>query len=246
MWSVGRKTGRLYLGSRVALLQVSGHALVSLPHAPTLPLAAVLQQLALKSQQQGIDLSKTVLDVDLSASLCKGAVVPSTFDRLPASGLPPLLQQALATQLSWPPVQWVLPSGSLAAGVLPVTTQGLMRNLRDWQAAQNIKLGVVQPLWALVTQSSRARSISIKGLILKEPDGLTAFSGNEPKASNSRRAAWRFWPAQEATDHSQSLLNAVAALSLDSSNMAFFAFHFQANFANEPGLKAWADHWEQT
>lgn len=246
MLSVGRRQGRLYLGSRVALLQVSGHALLTLEHAPTLPLATVLQQLSLKSQQQGIDLSKTTLDVDLSASLCKGVVVPSNVTLNQAFILNSDLQQALAAQLSWPPEQWAWSSSSAASGVLPITTQGLVRNLRLWMEAQKIKISVVQPLWALVTQSGRAGLAAIKAVVFKERDGTTVFAENQRSSSSSQPASWKFLSAQDVAAHSQSLEDAKTALKLKESEIAFFEFHPEADLKQEPGLMAWAGHWGQT
>lgn len=245
MWSVGRKRGRLYLGSRIALLQVAGQSLVSLEHAPTLPLSAVLQQLASKGQQQGMDLSKLILDVDLSASLCKGIVVPASFNLSQVSSLPNNMQQSLSAQLPWPLEQWAWPSSSASGDLLPITTQGLMRNLRDWMEAQKIKMGMVQPLWALITQSNRARSSAIKSVELKEPDGITMMKVNESAQTAAPQAIWQFLPTQMIADDAHSLQNAKATLKSNQSEGADFQFQPKAGFTEEPGLKAWAGHWEQ-
>lgn len=243
MWSVGRKRGRLYLGSRVALLQVTGYALLTLEHAPRLPLAAVLLQLALKSQQQGIDLSKTMLNVDLSAIFCKGAVYPPNFTPNHTFTLSSDLQQMLAAQLPWPPEHWEWPGSAATFEVLPITTQGIVRNLRQWMEAQQIKISIVQPLWALVTQSSRASSKAIKAVVLKEPDGMTVFAENRRSLSSSQPASWKFLHAEEVEAHPQSLEDAVTALKLRKNEVAVFEFHSQPNFEQKIGLKAWAGHW---
>lgn len=226
---------------------MGGHALVTLEHAPTLPLSAVLQQLAVKSQQHGIDLSKTkaMLNVDLSAGVCKGIVVPASFKPSQISNMPSNMHPALAAQLPWPPEQWAWPSGAAVAGVLPITTQGLMRNLRAWMQTKNIKIGVVQPLWAGVTQSSRATPSSTKGVMLHEPDGITVLKGNQRTQTAEQRAIWQFLPSQETAADAQSLQDAKASLTLNDSEVAIFQFHSRADFADEPGFKAWAGHWGQ-
>ncbi len=245
MWSVGRKHGRLYLGSRVALLQVAGHVLVMLEYPPTLPLSAVLQQLALKSKEQGIDLSRAALDVDLSAVLCKGLVVSSAFNPRDLAQLTSDTRQALTQQLPWPLDQWAWPSGTSSCGLMPVTTQGLMRNLLAWTTAQKIKLGMVQPLWALVTQSQRAKLDAIQSIALSEPDGWVVFSVNDRGNKLNQPALWHFLPSIDSNADVQKLSDGMAAHQLNQGKVATFLFHTKADSGEELGLKAWAGHWRR-
>ncbi|MFM9880350.1 MAG: hypothetical protein ACKVOO_08080 [Burkholderiaceae bacterium] len=243
MWSVGRKRGRLYLGSRVALLQVTGQALVMLEHPPTLPLSAVLQQLTLKSQQQGIDLRQAAFDVDLGASLCKGVVVPTSFNAYDAATLSPEMRQKLAQQLPWPADQWAWASGCAATGLLPMTTQGLMRNLLAWGDAQKIKLGFVQALWLLVTQSERARSDAIHGVVLTEPDGTVVFTESGAAQNNTEQANWHYSSHIETVGGTQRLHQLMSAHQLKDSTTVVFEFRSIADSGDEAGLRAWSGHW---
>jgi hypothetical protein len=245
VWSVGRRRGRLYLGSRVALLQVAEHALVILEYPPTLPLTAALQQLALKSKEQGIDLSSTMLDVDLSAALCKGVVLASSFNPRDLAKLTLEMRQELTQQLPWPLDQWAWPTGASASGLLPVTTQGLMRNLLAWATAQKIKLGVVHPLWILVTHSQRARSDSVQSIALSEPDGVVVFSVNDKGYQLNQQSSWHFLPSTDYTLNAQKLRDGIATIQADQSQAASFVFHVKAEASEELGLTAWTGHWRQ-
>jgi hypothetical protein len=239
--SVGRKRGRLYLGSRLALLQVAGHTLLTLEYPPTLPLSAALQQLALKSKQQGIDLNRIALDVDLSAGLCRGVVLPSGGSSFELASLSSEKRQAIAQQLPWPLEQCVWPSGSANSGLLPVTTQGLMRNLSAWTAAQKVSLSTVQALWAVVTQSQRAKPAAVQSVALAEPDGVVFARSASPQ----RQAAWHFAARSETVTMEQKLQDAMTIHQMAKGTTAVFQFHANIGFGSEAGLDVWAGHWGQ-
>ena len=245
MWSAGRKRARLYLGGHLALLQLPGQALISLAHSPTLPQAAVLQQLAQLAIERGQSLRRLKMDVDLGASLCRGAVLSASPSKRLASELSAGLQQELARQLPWPVQQCLLPSGTLHGSVCPVTTQALMRTLMAWAQSQQADLGVVQGLWTLVTQSQRAQAEQIQAIALLEPDGLVLYQTEGTALGASQTAAWHWEPAQNTNSSVQTIELALQQYRFNAQATAKFRFTVQANAGHELGLSAWAGHWSQ-
>lgn len=245
MWSAGRKRARLYLGSHLALLQVPGQDLISLAHSPTLPQAAVLQQLTQLATERGQSLRRLKIDVDLGASLCRGALLSANPSKRLASELPAGLQQELARQLPWPAQQCLLPTGTYPGSVCPVTTQALMRSLMAWAQSQQADLGIVQGLWTLVTQSQRAQSEQIQAIALLEPDGMVLYQTGQTAPSASQTAAWHWDPAQNINPAAQAIELALQQYRFNAQATAKFRFTVQANTGHEPGLSAWAGHWSQ-
>jgi hypothetical protein len=243
VWLAGPKRARLYLGGQLALLQIAGQELIQLAHAPTLPQAAVLEQLTQKLKARGASLQRLHIDVDLGATLCRGAVLSSTPLQLLGSELPDAIQQELAKQVPWPVQQCQLPSGLHDNSVCPVISQALFRSLQSWADAEHAELNSIQALWTLVTQSQRAQVAEISALALQEPDGVVLFRQAAVTSNLEPAPMWQWLPGTDSPDQDGSARKAIQHYGLDPTKTAHFKFVAQAHAGSEAGLQAWAGHW---
>lgn len=252
MWSAGAKKIEVYLAAGLALLKEPSKPLISFPHAPTLPLQAVLAQLQAQALAQGISLRNRAIHVCLSARNAPGCALPEYVKvKNGAAGEADQLY-FVSKQLNIPSsnlrIQMDADSSDFAAAI----TLGHMKALDDWALGCGARLQAVRPLWSLATQARRAQPISVKALVLIEPGGMVLLA--QPSNANHRppgdatpaRAGQVFEMAAngDAAHKQAQIIQWQSKFQLASHEMVVLSFREKATFRSEPGVSHWSGHWE--
>lgn len=244
MWSVGAKAIQMYLSTGLVLLQEPGRALLSMKHAPTLPLHAVLNQLQALVQTHGIALKGRSLQIDLSARYALGCTLPSNFteSRSKADGQ---LQDHVSAQLNIPVSNLVIQADARQQGFVAAMTRGHHKALMDWTHSHGARIDHLRPLWSSVTQARRAQLPSICGVVLLEPDSCTVLASK--LMSKSDKMPIRHFGTQTSIDASRledQLKVWLSGLQITSQDLVICRFCESAAHQSEPGIASWRGHWE--
>jgi hypothetical protein len=244
VWSVGAKKIEVYLATGLALFKEPSSPLISLSHAPTLPLQAVLGQLQALALGQGISLRNRAINVCLSARYAPGCALPPHVNGNKGVTTEAEQHRFVSATLNIPSnnlrIQIDVNSSSFAAAI----TQGHMKALEDWALSNGARLQGVQPLWSVVTQAHRAQSGSIKAVVLIEPDGMSLLA--QPDSNASANAGQFFERAANAdTGGVQLQINRWQdKFQLMPRKMLTLSFRETETFRSEPGVSQWPGHWE--
>jgi hypothetical protein len=242
VWSVGAKKIEVYLAAGLALFKEPSSPLISLSHAPTLPMQAVLAQLQALALEQGISLRNRAINVCLSARYAPGCALPTKIgSNQDATGQAGLF---VSTQLNIPSNNLRIQTDANSSNFAAAITQGHMKALEDWASSSSARLQALQPLWSVVTQAHRTKAGSIKAVVLIEPDGMSLLA--QPGSNASANSGQIFERAANAdTGGVQLQINRWQdKFQLMPQEMLTLSFRETETFRSEPGVSQWPGHWE--
>jgi hypothetical protein len=244
VWSVGAKRIEVYLAVGLALLKAPSKPLISLSHAPTLPLQAVLAQLQLLALGQGISLRNRAMSVCLSARYAPGCALPEHIFSKKGVATETDQRRFVSSQLNIPSDNLRIKLDASSPNFAAAITQGHIKTLDDWALGSGARLQVVQPLWSAITQAQRAKPDPVKALVLIEPDGMALFG--QPSVNTLANAEHIFEKSAHA-DAERALAQIKQwqdKFQIAQQGLATFYFRETAAFRSEPGISQWLGHWE--
>jgi hypothetical protein len=244
VWSVGAKKIEVYLAAGLALFKEPSRPLISLSHAPTLPMQAVLAQLQALALEQGISLRNRAINVCLSARYAPGCALPLQVNGNKGAPTEAEQHRFVSATLNIPSnnlrVQIDVNSSNFAAAI----THGQMKALEDWTLSNGARLQGVQPLWSVVTQAHRAQPASVKAVVLIEPDGMSLLAQLGSNASANLGKIFER-AANADTGGVQLQINRWQdKFQLMPQEMLTLSFRETEAFRSEPGVSQWPGHWE--
>jgi hypothetical protein len=244
VWSVGAKNIEVYLAVGLALLKAPGKPLVSLSHAPTVPLQAVFAQVQALALEQGISLRNRATNVCLSARYAPGCVLPPHVNGNKGVVTEAEQHRFVSAKLNIPSNNLRIQMNTDSLRFVAAITQGHMKALEDWALSNGARLQGVQPLWSVVTQAHRAQPASVKAVVLIEPDGVSLLA--QPSSDPSIHAGQIFEMSTSADVGGRQLQvkQWQEKLQMAQQETAIFCFRESAAFRSEPGLNHWLGHWE--
>lgn len=241
MWSVWSEFVDIYLGQGIALLKMPRQEtqLIQLP--ATWPLERVLAQLAEVLAQGGAKHKpqRRTLRIALSGAMCPalGFKAPQEVRRW--NELRQIAHASAAATLGVEGAQIACDMDAGGRGIAASAGTELMQALQRWATTQNSRIASIRPLWALATQSPRARQADTLGLLMHEPDSITAIAdGAHGEAIAST------WVGDYGQASGQALVRRwLVGLGLREDQLLPLKFGTRVQLAMPHGPKAWANYW---
>ena len=223
----------LYLGQTLAMVKTSDGNTIVRRHAPTLPLARVLQSL------DDVVPKRCQLRISLSAARCPAVEikVPQGLKRW--GELEEIVKVNAAQRLMMPVGEINCEFDSACPGIAASVTTAQLNDLAGWATQSGRSIASIRPLWVIATQCRAAQERSVQGLLLREDDALTLIvNGGKgmthavtaPAVSNplSAQAQLRRWSV---------------SFELSDAEILKLGFAGTPGAAMLKGPKPWAEHW---
>lgn len=241
MWSVWSESVAIYLGQGVAMLGIPHQETQVLQHPATWPLERVLAQLAGVLAPNGTrpKFQRRTLQITLSGALCPalGFQAPQEVKRW--DELRQIAHASAAAASGVGADQIVCGMDTSGRGIAASVGTALMQALQRWAAEHHWRIASVRPLWVVATHSPRARQADTLGLLLHEPDAITAIA---------ERAQGEIIASTLAGDYGQASGQALVrrwlvGLGLHEDQFLHLNFGTRVQTAMPLGPKAWATYW---
>ncbi|OGB31672.1 MAG: hypothetical protein A3F78_11935 [Burkholderiales bacterium RIFCSPLOWO2_12_FULL_61_40] len=241
MWSVWSESVDIYLGQGVTMLKIPHQEAQRIQHPVTWPLERVLAQLAEVLSQGGTQhrLQRRTLQITLSGALCPATGFKAPQEVRRWNELRQIAHASAAATWGVEADQIVCDMDAGGRGITASVGTVWMQTLQRWAAGHHWRIASLRPLWAVATQSPRARQTDALGLLIHEPDAITAIADGAHGEAIASTLAGDYGQAS-----GQALVRRwLVGLGLREDGLLHLNFGIRAQTAMPLGLKAWAAYW---